>query len=294
MGVGAICTGAALAVVLTPVTASEAGAGALAVLLAGLAIAAVKLYRSGTADDTVALPPWTSQGALVSGTPEETGDPADVTGAELAALVDQACDRAQEAETVEDGFSVVRPPLRETLERVLVTSGIDRAVVDDVLASGDWTDDRIAAAVVDDRVDRPTVSLRDRIRIWLFPERIVRRETARAVAAIAVCADEELPPVVGQRAPRSMPTVAPPLGTLQRAADGTLQRARRPSPTNGSRTQDSSAGPDGGDDDASADPSQAGDDVSAESRFNTEEPSDSEPDSRTDSDDLVGEVWDDA
>lgn len=241
LGVGTIVTGVALAVVLTPVTASEAGAGALAVLLAGLAIAAVKLYRSAIDDETVAAPPWTSAGALVSGTPEETADPADVTGADLATLVDRACERAQEAETVEEGFSVVRPPLRETLERVLVASGIDRAAVDDALATGAWTDDRIAAAVVDERVQRPTVSFLDRVRIWLFPERVVRIQTARAVAAIAECADTELPPVVGQRAPRTVPSVAPPLGTLQRAADGTLQRASRPAASDTPRTQDGAA-----------------------------------------------------
>lgn len=278
LGVGTIVTGAALAVVLTPVTASESGTGAVAVLLAGLAIAAVKLYRSATKEDTVASAPWTGQGALVSGTPEETGDPAAVTGAELASLVDQACERAQEAETVEEGFSVVRPPLRETLERVLVASGIDRATVDEGLANGDWTDDRIAAAVVDRRVQRPTVSFRDRVRIWLFPERVVRRETARAVAAISECADAELPPVVGQRAPRSMPTVAPPLGTLQRAADGTLQRASSPAVSNGSQTQNG-AGP-------TADGAGADTSGEAASAIDDDEPSDLA--------DLYREVWDDA
>ncbi|MFC7196011.1 hypothetical protein ACFQL4_17525 [Halosimplex aquaticum] len=97
--------------------------------------------------------------------------------------------------------------------------------MEDLLASGAWTDDPVAAAVLDERVEPPRRSLRGRIRAWLFPERIVRRQAARAVAAIADAADEELPPVVGQRAPRTVPTLAPALGSLQRSVDGTLQRA---------------------------------------------------------------------
>ncbi|MFB6173903.1 MAG: hypothetical protein ABEI39_04595 [Halobacteriales archaeon] len=294
LGLAATGAGLVLAVTLTPVTASEAGAGAFVVALAGLVIAAAKLYRSGADDETVAPPPWTEEGALVAGTPEETADPADVTGADLATLVEDACERAREADTVADGFSVVRPPLRETLERVFVAGGADREAVDRLLASGEWTDDRVAAAVVDERVQRPTMRLRDRVRVWLFPERVVRRGTARAVGAIADAADRELPPVVGQRAPRSMPTLAPALGTLQRQADGRLQRARRPpadrSPGDGDR-DDSLVRDDGGRGEESGS-DEAGTDAGADPTDGEADSESSRGEDRPES--LVEEVFDDA
>ena len=274
LGTLAILASLALAVALTPVSASDAGAGAAVVVLAGVVLTVAKLYRSG-GDETTAPPPWTEAGALVDGTPEETADPADVTGAALATLVDEACDRAREAETVDDGFEVVRPPLRETLAEVLVAGGTDPEAVEAVLVTGEWTDDPVAAAVVDETVQRPSGTLRERIRAWLFPERVVRRETARAVRAVAEAADEALPPVVGQRAPRTVPTLAPSLGSLQRAADGTLQRASGP-------PVDESAG---------ADPSD-GRTEPAESP--TEAVESVATDADSDDDTLVEEVWDDA
>ncbi|QLH83975.1 DUF7269 family protein [Halosimplex pelagicum] len=286
-GTVAIGAGLLLAVALTPVTASEAGSGALFVVLTGLAVAAVKLYRSGADGETVAPPPWDEGGALVDGTPEETADPADVTGDELAALVGDARERARDAETVEEGFAVVRPPLREALTGVLVAGGADTDDADELLATGAWTDDRVAAAVVDERVDLPRVSLRARLRAWLFPERVVRRGTARAVAAIDDAAERELPPVVGQDAPRTVPTLAPALGSLQRAADGTLQRAG----ASGQRR----AGEDG-----DADGESVGDADGAPGReAATGDPDDGDESGADESggedpEDLLGEVWDDA
>jgi hypothetical protein len=274
LGTLAIVGGLALAVVLTPVTASDAGAGAAVVVLVGVGLTVIKLYRSG-GDETTAPPPWTEAGALVGGTPAETADPADVTGAALATLVDDACERARDAETVEDGFEVVRPPLRRTLADVLVAGGTDPAAAERRLASGDWTDDPVAAAVVDESVRRPSGMLRKRVRAWLFPERVVRRETARTVRAIAETAEETLPPVVGQRAPRTVPTLAPSLGSLQRAADGTLQRASGPA-TDGSAGTELS--------DGRAEPAKS----------QTEEDGSVATDADSDDNTLVEEVWDDA
>jgi hypothetical protein len=275
LGTLAIVGGLALAVVLTPVTASDAGAGAAVVVLVGVGLTVKKLYSSGRGDETTAPPPWTEAGALVDGTPEETADPADVTGAALATLVDDACERARDGETVEDGFEVVRPPLRRTLADVLVAGGTDPAAAEKRLASGDWTDDPVAAAVVDESVRRPSGTLRERVRAWLFPERVVRRETARTVRAIAETAEETLPPVVGQRAPRTVPTLAPSLGSLQRAADGTLQRASGPA-TNGSAGTELSNG--------RAEPAESP----------TEAVESVATDADSDDDTLVEEVWDDA
>ncbi|WP_415382280.1 hypothetical protein [Halosimplex sp. TS25] len=292
IGTVAIATALALAVLLTPVTASEAGAGAAVVALLGGAVAVAKLYRSGDDDETVAPAPWTDDGALVPGTPEETADPADVTGESFAKLVDDACERAAAGETVEDGFEVVRPPLRETLTRVLVAGGTDREAVADLLASGAWTDDPMAAAVIDERVERPPMSLRGRIRAWLFPERIVRRQAARAVGAVADAADAELPPVVGQRAPRTVPTLAPAFGSLQRSADGTLQSA------SASRRAGSAANAaDGNADDANAGTTadttpdeSGGEGTTASAVEDTDEASDGDAAVAN----LVGEVWEDA
>ncbi|WP_436910396.1 DUF7269 family protein [Halosimplex marinum] len=284
---GTVAIGAALllAVALTPVTASEAGGGALAVALVGVALAAAKLYRSGANAEAVAPAPWEEGGELVEGTPEETADPADVTGEELAELVDEARERARDAETVEEGFAVVRRPLREALTRVLSAGGADPDQVEGALATGAWTDDRVAAAVVDERVDLPRLSLWGRLRAWLFPERVVRRGTARAVAAIDDAAERELPPVVGADAPRTTPTVAPALGTLRRAADGTVQRAdaaaRRPGRDGGDPTDgDEDAGSDGSGADSGGAPDGDG--------------TPTEVDQADEADDLIGEVWDDA
>ncbi|MFC7141952.1 hypothetical protein ACFQMA_19205 [Halosimplex aquaticum] len=281
IGTLGIAAALALAVVLTPVTATEAGAGAALVALAGGVIAVAKLYRSAD-DETVAPAPWTDDAALVAGMPEETADPADVTGEAFAKVVDEACERAAAGETVEDGFEVVRPRLREALTRVLVAGGTDREGVEDLLASGAWTDDPVAAAVLDERVEPPRRSLRGRIRAWLFPERIVRRQAARAVAAIADAADEELPPVVGQRAPRTVPTLAPALGSLQRSVDGTLQRASAsPSVDSAADASGEATGGDAIDTDADGDATDG------------DAPPDTD-DGDAEVAELVGEVWDDA
>ncbi|WP_135363077.1 DUF7269 family protein [Halosimplex halophilum] len=285
---GTVAIGAALllAVALTPVTASEAGGGALAVALVGLALAAVKLYRSAADAEAVAPAPWTEEGELVAGTPEETADPADVTGAELAELVGEARERARDAETVEEGFAVVRRPLREALTRVLAAGGADPDQIEGALATGAWTDDRVAAAVVDERVDPPRLSLRGRLRAWLFPERVVRRGTARAVAAIDEAAERELPPVVGADAPRTAPTLAPAIGSLQRAADGTLQRADaaagRPQREGGGATDRA--------EDAGGDESGAGSGGAPDDADGTLD----EADDADETADPVGEVWDGA
>jgi len=289
-GVGAIGAGLVLAVALTPVTASEAGGGALLLVLTGVTVAAVKLSRSSAGGAAIAPPPWDEDGGLVDGTPEETADPADVTGDELAALVDDARERAREAETVEEGFAVVRPPLRDALTRVLVADGTAPDDVDEALATGAWTDDPVAAAVVDERVDLPRVSLRQRLRAWLFPERVVRRGTARAVAAVDGAAERELPPVVGRDAPRTVPTLAPALGSLRRAADGTVQRAET---VGRHRSDEDGDATDGSGDDVDGDANgAAGGGRSIDGRDDSDDPGAGA--GAADREDLLGEVWDDA
>jgi len=130
--------------------------------------------------------------------------------------------------TVEDGIDVVRPALRDTLIGALTQGGSSAESVEDLLDSGGWTDDRVAASVLSEHVDPPDRSIRTRLEAWLFPERVVRRRARRATEAVAVAAEAALPTVPGQTAPRTVPTVTTSLSELQRGVDGRLQRASDP------------------------------------------------------------------
>ena len=168
--------------------------------------------------------PWDEGGAIVDDPPEETPKTDPVSGTALSGVVEAAASDARE-ETVEAGLATVRPPLREALVAALERGGWDRDRIEAALADGSWTDDPVAAAVLDEAVVPPERPLRRRVWAWLFPGKALRHRTARAVGAIARAGDAALPPVVGQRAPRSVPVVEPSLDDLQRAADGSLRRA---------------------------------------------------------------------
>ena len=196
---------------------------ALVVLLVG-ALSLWKLLR--TPDDTaVAPPPWTDEGAMVATAPEATPDTDRISGTYLSDWLEAAADDARRENTVEAGIETIREPLRPALVAVLEQGGWDHDRIDEALAQASWTADPVAAAVVDERVRPPERSLRRRVWAWLFPAKAVRYRTARAIGAIAAVAETELPPVVGQRAPRPVPIVEPTLEDLQRAADGSLRRA---------------------------------------------------------------------
>lgn len=191
-------------------------------LLVGV-LALWKLVRS-PGGDGVAPPPWSEGGAIVDEPPEATPKTDPVSGTALSGVIEAAASEAR-GETVEAGLETVREPLRETLVAALERGGWDRARIESALADGSWTDDPVAAAVLDESVVPPERSFRRRGWAWLFPGKAVRHRTARAVGAVARTAEAALPTVVGQRAPRPMPVVEPTLDDLQRAADGTLRRA---------------------------------------------------------------------
>jgi len=201
--------------------------GIFGVLVAGFALLALvlKALLSSGGGQGAEPPPWTEEGAVVDRAPERTPDDVDVSGTALAAHVEQATSAARSAGDVAAGVEQVRPPLRRALGRALVAGGHDPDDVEAAMADGSWTDDRLAAAVVDESVDPPARSFRERLRDWLFPERGVRERTGRAVAAVDEAASAALPAVVGEDAPRTVPVVAPTLEDLQRTADGRLQRA---------------------------------------------------------------------
>lgn len=224
LGVLVVGVGLVLAV-LSPAQGEDVPLG-LAVVL-GLFVFGLAVYKLARTPggESLAPPPWTEGGSLVEDRPESTPEEISLSGTALVGVVDTAAETARDSETVEDGLSVVREPLRETLVATLRQGGWSDARIDDALAEGTWTDDPVAAAVLDERVTPPERSLRRRLWAWLFPHRAVRHRTALAVGAVARAADRALPAVVGQRAPRPKPVPEPRLEELQRAADGELRRA---------------------------------------------------------------------
>lgn len=224
-GLSLVMLGALAALGGTPEPA-VGGPGALGGLVVFVvALAAVwKLLRTPSGPD-VSPSPWADDDGFTREFIETTPAEETVSGTELAEHVAAAAEEARGGGPVAESFGPVREPLRATLVDALVQGGQDRAAVQRQLAAGTWTDDQVAAAVLDETVAPPDRPFRMRLRAWLFPEKAVRARSARAMAAVSAAADEALPAVVGQQAPRPVPVVAPDVADLQRAADGSLQRA---------------------------------------------------------------------
>lgn len=172
--------------------------------------------------------PWAGEDPFATPAPERTPDTHPLSSGEFAAVVRDAGDAARRDGTVADGIAVVRPALREALGTALVRGGLSREDALNAMAEGSWTDDPVAASVLDSDFVPPDRSLTERVAAWLFPERVVRRRTRRAMQAVAGAADDALPTVPGQTAPRNVPVVRPRLEELNRGADGRLQRAVDP------------------------------------------------------------------
>lgn len=212
-------------------TLSTGQAAALSlVVLAALGVALWKVRGAlEDSDDGPAAVPWAPGEPFASPSPEVAESDHPLSSTDLTGAVESAAAHARSAGDVETGLETLRPSLRRALVEALVAGGRDEAAVEAALADGTWTDDRVAASVLDPSVGPPESSLRGRLEAWLFPERVVRRRVRRAVNAIAAAADEALPTVPGQTAPRSVPVVQPTLDELRRGADGRLQRAADPS-----------------------------------------------------------------
>lgn len=194
------------------------------VLFIGFLMAVWKLWRTPDGPD-VSPSPWSDADEFTATHLETTPTEETISGTDLAKHVETAASQARDGATVAESLDPVREPLRDTLIHILVESGQDRETVVQQLAAGTWTDDRVAAAVLDGNVTPPDRPFRARLRAWLFPEKAVRKRSARAMAAVSAAADDALPTVIGQRAPRPVPVVAPGVADLKRAADGSLQRA---------------------------------------------------------------------
>jgi hypothetical protein len=192
-------------------------------VLAGLVAVGWQLYRrrsetrrEPSADRREELPP------------ERSPDVYPLSGTNLARLLSDAEQATREADDIAAGLAVVRPVLRDTLFAVLVESGLSERAVAGTLASGSWTDEPAAAAVLDERVPLPRLTFRERVVAWLFPERFLRAYVEAAVAEIDAVADRELPTVPGEDAPRPVPVTQPSLARLRQGLDGTPQSVADP------------------------------------------------------------------
>lgn len=193
------------------------------ILVTGLAIVAWTLL-TGSIDGGSSPPPWTTAGALASGRPESSTIDSAISGTTLTEQLESAAAAGRE-ESISAGIAAVRPVLREALLDALVQGGFEQQEAESALEAGAWTDDPVAAAVLDESVAPPKRSIRRRLWAWLFPEKAIRFRVARAVSAIERASEDAVPTVVGQRAPRPVPIADPTLDDLQRAADGSLQQA---------------------------------------------------------------------
>lgn len=229
---GTLCLLGAIALALRGVTAPATDpllvTGIVLLVVLGAVGMLVKVAGPRGDGGAVAQAPWRPGGMILEDAPERS--PADVilSGEGLADVVASAGERAREEGTVSAGLAVVRPALRTALVDALVRGGADREDAERSVETGSWTGDATAAAVLDEDVDHPGWSLRGRFEAWLFPERVVRREVRRAMGAVAAAAEDALPTVPGQRAPRTVRVLQPTLEDLRRGADGHLQRAADP------------------------------------------------------------------
>lgn len=119
--------------------------------------------------------------------------PVPAAGDATASPEGRAAQFDEHVRTVLDGDThgdrpAARPAIRAELESVAIATivaieGVDRTAAADRVASGDWTDDPVAAAVVTDG-DGPTLPATWRLYGWLLPDRAYRRAIERCVAAI--------------------------------------------------------------------------------------------------------------
>lgn len=205
--------------------------GVVVIVLVALVLGPWKIRGALDAATDAPAVPWASDDSFANPAPERSDRNPPLSSDALAAVIEEAGVTARRSGTVADGLAVVRPALREALLEALEQGGRSRRDAEAALATGAWTDDRVAASVLEESVRPPARSLRERVRAWLFPERIVRRRSQRAMGAVAEAGEEALPTVPGQTAPRTVPVLRPRLEDLERGADGRLQRAVDPTAT---------------------------------------------------------------
>ena len=222
----------ALGITLAVINPVQQGQRALELLVALVVICLALWKVKGVLDgsDGSHTVPWAPSEPFAHPAPERTRTDETLSSVAFAEVVAEGARIARRREDVEPGIEHVRPALRETLLDVMEQASAEPSGTEryHALARGTWTDDRLVASVLDPAVVPPDQSLRARVDAWLYPDRAVRRRVRRAIDAIAAVAEESLPAVPGQRAPRPIPVVRPRLEELVRGADGDVQLARDP------------------------------------------------------------------
>ncbi len=187
-----VAAGAVLGLTGTPEPAdSGPSAAGVLVLFVCVLVASWKLFRTPD-DPSVSPSPWTADDKFTEGFLETTPTDDAVSGTELAERVEAAAAQARDDGSVAESVGPVREPLRAALTEALVQGGHDPDSVKAQLAAGTWTDDPVAAAVLDESVTPPDRPFRTRLWAWLFPEKAVRKRCARAMTAVSVAADNAL------------------------------------------------------------------------------------------------------
>ncbi|GAB3678211.1 DUF7269 family protein [Halopiger thermotolerans] len=137
-------------------------------------------YFSGATDVRAADP---DASAVATAAADEgdgsVGAAVDVVGEPATERVDRTIDalkRGNRANT-----NAVVADLRESLRAVETAKGYSSDAADERIRCGEWTDDRIAAVFLGDE-SAGTLSLRHRLRRWLFPGRTFRRRLERTLA----------------------------------------------------------------------------------------------------------------
>lgn len=226
VGLVLVAGGVALAAVRAGGWSTPAAAGLASIPIVLLALLVVGWKARGSLDDTTAAPvPWADGDPFAAPPPERSDEAVPLSSEALANLLRDAGAVARSEGAVAEGVAEVRPTLQATLLAALSAGGRDRETARQLVDGGEWTDDRVAASVLAADVPPPPRSLRERLRAWLFPERVVTERIRRAVREIAAVADDSLPTVPGQTAPKTVPVAPPPVADLTRGADGRLQRA---------------------------------------------------------------------
>ncbi|ARS89268.1 DUF58 domain-containing protein [Natrarchaeobaculum aegyptiacum] len=191
--------------------------------------------------DAVPAIPWSDDDPFTTPAPERTDREPPLSSRDLASLIETGGRTARREGDVDAGVAVVRPVLRDTLIDALECDGRSRVKIDRLLASGEWTDDPVAASVLEVDLAEPDRPFRERLREWLFPERAVRERGRRATDAVATAATDALPSIPGQTAPRTVPSLPPRLESLTRGVDGRVYRSTDAGPATGDSTSNRSA-----------------------------------------------------
>ena len=147
---------------------------AAVVALVGLA-AALWITRSSGERDAAAEP-------LTATPPEAATTETTVAGGGFDAAVERVGDRDLSIGAIDRPEPAER--LRDTARTVLSRTRPDDAGVEEMIATGAWTNDRVAAAFLGDERG-PGWTFRERLRAWLTPERETERRAERTVAALS-------------------------------------------------------------------------------------------------------------